>query len=472
MSLWKIAWRSIQQRALASALTALGVGLGVALVVAVLVIHGVIDRSFKRGSQGYDLIVGPKGSSLQLVLNTVFHLSESIGTIPYSYYEELNEGRFSSAVETAVPVCVGHDYKGSMVVATIPDMFDKLTYLNDRRYEFAEGRNFDLAEPFEAVAGSVAARKTGLKVGDTFVPKDAQQDVADPDDHAHQSIKIVGILAHTGTPNDRAIFMNVEGFYRFGCHTAGPTLAAKLMKPKTEPAEEKSQAKDERAEAEHKPGEEADKHGEDAPDRHGDEARDHAAHGHVHGVPYDQRQVSAVLVCTDMSKPQLAMQLGDLVNADSVAQAVAPSKVISQLFEGIVGNVQLMLLILACLVVIVAGVGILVSIYNSMSDRRHEIAVMRALGASRVMVGTIILLESILLSLGGGALGILLGHGLVGVLGPTIAEQTGVLVSPWSFQYNELILIPGLVVLASIVGYLPAAVAYRTDVAKSLTTAQ
>ena len=117
-------------------------GLGVALVVAVLVIHGVIDKSFHRGSQGYDLIVGAKGSPLQLVLNTVFHLSESIETIPYSYYEELNEGRFASSIETAVPVCMGHDYRGFCVVATNPDMFDKLKYLDDRPYTFAEGAEF------------------------------------------------------------------------------------------------------------------------------------------------------------------------------------------------------------------------------------------------------------------------------------------------------------------------------------------
>ena len=59
MSLWKVAWRSIQQRVLASTLTAISMGLGVALVVAVLVIHSVVDKSFRRGSQGYDLIVEP-----------------------------------------------------------------------------------------------------------------------------------------------------------------------------------------------------------------------------------------------------------------------------------------------------------------------------------------------------------------------------------------------------------------------------
>ena len=80
----------------------------------------------------------------------------------------------------------------------------------------------------------------------------------------------------------------------------------------------------------------------------------------------------------------------------------------------------------------------------------------------------VILLESILLSLGGGLLGLLLGHGLIGLLGPTIEAETGVVVRVWAFQWVELILIPGLIGLATVVGYLPAAVAYRTDVAKSL----
>ena len=461
MSLWKIAWRSIQQRSLASALTAFGMGLGVALVVAMLVIYGVIDQSFKRGAQGYDMIVGAKGSQLQLVLNVVFHMGDSVETIPYTYYEELNEGRFSSAVETAVPVCMGHDYRGFPVVATIPDMFDKLKYLDGRDYAFAEGRNLHMENPFEAVVGDTVVRKLKLKLGDTFRPAhpgenaQAGQNPEAEQDSDHHPFTIVGILDHTGTPNDQAIFINLEGFYQMGCHTFAPSVVQTFMQKKKSDAGEDPQ---------HAKGKHAENGKEPAPT---------ASEAHDHGpVPYDERQITAVLVCTDQSRQRLAMGLPGVINNEPVAQAVMPSQVISQLFEGIIGNIQLLLLILAILVVVVAGVGILVSIYNSMSDRRHEIAIMRALGARRVHVGAIILLESILLSLGGGAFGLLLGHGLVGVLGPTIAEQTGVAVSALQFQLNELILIPGLLVLASLVGYLPAAAAYRTDVAKSLTAAQ
>jgi putative ABC transport system permease protein len=123
-----------------------------------------------------------------------------------------------------------------------------------------------------------------------------------------------------------------------------------------------------------------------------------------------------------------------------------------------------------------------------MSERRHEIAVIRAMGASRGTVLSIVLLESIILSVGGGLLGWLFGHGLIGISSPIIEERTGVSVgffdvapgvdigwlmgsslqSDWLVWSPELLLVPALVVLAIVVGFLPALAAYRTDVAASL----
>ncbi len=80
----------------------------------------------------------------------------------------------------------------------------------------------------------------------------------------------------------------------------------------------------------------------------------------------------------------------------------------------------------------------------------------------------IILVESILLSLGGGLIGILLGHGAIGLASPYVVERSGIALSVFEFDWEELILIPGLVILASLVGFLPALAAYRTDVAKAL----
>jgi len=113
-------------------------------------------------------------------------------------------------------------------------------------------------------------------------------------------------------------------------------------------------------------------------------------------------------------------------------------------------------------------VSIFVSIYNSMADRKREIAIMRALGARRQTVFSIILAESVLLCVGGGALGILLGHGLVFAAAPFVEAQTGLLINPLAFETTELWLLPLMVVFASLVGFVPGMTAYRTDVAEAL----
>jgi len=429
MSLWKIAWRSIQQRKLASALTALSMALGVALVVAVIVIYEVVDQSFRRGAQGYELIVGAKGSPLELVLTSVYHVGRAPAGMPFFVYDELVRGEFAADVESAIPICMGDTFKGFRVIGTHPDMFDRLEYLDGRQYEFAEGRNFRLDAPFEAVLGATAARKTGLKVGEKFKPVHGS---AAERGEEHDPFEVVGVLAPTGTPNDRALFVNMEGFYHL--HTKAP-----------DDAEEGSTAR--------------------AKDKGG------AAHAgeHGHDEADEHKQVTAVLVVLNPNMiATRRVALPKLMARELDVQAVRPSEEITRLLEGIVGRIQLILLILAVMIVVVAGIGIMVSIYNSMSDRRRDIAIIRALGARRSTIMIVVLMESILLALGGGAIGLVLGHGLTGVAAGWIGDQTGVPVSALQFQLSELILIPFLVVLASIVGFLPAVVAYRTDVAQSL----
>ena len=141
MSLWKIAWRSIQQRSLASLLTAISMALGVMLVVAVLVVYSVVHQAFHRGGEGYDLIVGPpKGSNLELVLSSVFYVGQPISTLPYSVYQDLYESRIGlGAVRMAVPICLGDTYQDKRVVGTTPAMFNELTYFGDQTLRVRRG---------------------------------------------------------------------------------------------------------------------------------------------------------------------------------------------------------------------------------------------------------------------------------------------------------------------------------------------
>jgi len=458
MSLWKIAWRSIQQRTLVSSLTILSMGLGVALVVSVLVTYGVVEQSFHRGGEGYDLIIGAKGGKEQLVLNTVFYLSQPIGNIPYSLYEELVQGKYAGHVETAIPVCMGHSYQGFRVIGTIPEMFTDLRYHGDKSYVFAPGgRNFDAANPFEAVMGSGAAAQTKLEVSQKFQAVHGSTEGG----RVHkETFKVVGILEPTGTPVDRAIFVNMNGF--FDIHgteeDAGKHNAAE-QKKKEETKEVAQKDADGPQE-----GKEEDAEHHDADAKEGEE---HHEHEHEHSD--EAKQITAVLVCIRPNPPGRADVVAKLINMGSEAQAVVPMRVIAELFDSIVGKVEWVLVGMAILTVIVAGISIMVSIYNSMNDRRHEIAIMRALGARRVTVMVIILAESIMLSLIGGAFGLIVGHGAIGACSSLIVKWTGVSVGLLQFQTMELILIPGLILLASAVGYLPALSAYRTDVARALT---
>lgn len=537
MSFWRIAWKNMQQRGLASSLTALSMALGVAVMVCVIVIHSVTVRQFSQDAQGYHLIVGGKGGSLQLVLSTVYHLGQPLYPIPYDTYRQFVDGPYASVTQTAVPYCLGDSFDPSpdpenpsdrlfRVVATTPDLFDKIEYGTTgdgtpRRYTFSSGRNFHADHAFEAVLGSVVAAQSGIKAGDTIHPTHGISGKGDK----HDSFLVTGILDLTGTANDRAVFVNIEGFFLLAGHSLskksslesppallGSAIAAAsgtsvndVIQPEAVNLEvssggegSDSQVASSRAVKSYQVIGVLDSI---------DEATDQAIFVPLNGhtlpkkvtkpsdktkpsegpkgvlppavlydnegneltpLPEAQREVTSVLVlCTNSFGP---MTLLTRINKDASrsAQAVAPAGVVASLLEKIVGPLQLVLLVLTILIVVVASISILVSIYNSMNERSHDIAVMRALGASRTSVMLIVLTESVLLSLAGGLLGIFLGHALIAMAAPYVETQAGVRLVFWEFDLWEIAVIPALVALAALAGLLPAASAYRTDVAKSL----
>jgi putative ABC transport system permease protein len=443
MSYWKIAWRNMQQRALASSLTGLSMALGVALMVLVLVIHQVVVGQLSNDAQGYNFIVAGKGSPYEIVLTTVFHVGRPIYPIPYKYYKKFVDGEFAPYTDLAVPICLGDSYvtdDGQVfrVVGTTPEMFEDLSYGaeddgTEKYYQFEEGRNFKPENFFEAVLGSVAANRTGLKVGDQFRPSHG---ISGGDDK-HDQFTVVGVLAPTGTANDRAMFVNIEGFYLLDGHARAPKEGA--AQPADEPA-----------------------HDEEHADSHSEQPAP---------LPEAQREVTSILVrCKpDLMMAPMAIEMGVNKGEDLTAQAVAPVNVVERLQSSFLAPMRLILLVLTVLIVVVAGIGILVSIYNSMSERSHDIAVMRALGASRTAVMAVILVESILLALLGGVVGLLIGHGVLAAASPIVEYYTGIMVRAWNFTWQESWLVPGLVAFAALVGFLPALSAYRTDVARTLS---
>lgn len=521
MNLITIAYRSILQRGLASCMTMLSMALGVMMVISVISIHGLVSDSFRKNSAfGYNMVVGAKGGGLQLTMNSAFYLSQPIENIPYDYYLEfkssadrdqeyathsiqqsayeaswnatatsslltatpniaglanlltqdvvqqatgetwdsadffvqkpgrpairsLEIGRptqYGQLTRFAIPLCLGDYYGPFRVVGTTPDMLRLLKHgpESDQAYTFSQGRNFETYNHahgfFEAVVGATVARNQGIHVGDEIAPAHGAED-----GKAHaRTFTVVGILDPTGTPQDRAVFVNIEGFF--------------LMENHAKPLEQEST------------DEETSLFADEASVTDDPHLSDH--HDEVEGLPIEQREVTSILLLT--SEAIYAVPLENTINEGNVAQAVFPVQEITRLFEVIVEPVQLMMLTLTVMICVVSGVSIMVSIYNSMSERKHEIAVMRALGAGRLTIMFIILAESILLAMCGGALGWILGHALNLLASPYIEGITGVEIGFFSLAPREIILIPALLSLAVLVGFLPSLAAYRTDVAKAL----
>jgi putative ABC transport system permease protein len=457
MSLFGIAWRTIRQRLLTSGLTALSLALGVALVVATLVIGDLVSQAFSSGSGlGYNMIVGAKGSPLQLVLNSVYLVSKPIENVPWAFYEDFlpagaradgTAGTFAGSVRTAVPICMGDYFKGFRVVGTNAAYFDRLSYGGGvalgmppwlarllgkpttmsapRPFAFAAGRNFRDDEFFGGVLGSEVAAKLGLAVGDTFSPTHGADDGL-----VHDPFTVTGVLARTDTPVDRGVYVNMEGFYLQEGH-AKPVEGVAARPPET------------------------------------------PAGAGPAPLPREQREVTAVLVET-ISQPGLpaelaAMALRTRINEGRDGQAAEPIREISVLLGLFVRPLELLLLLLTTLVVIVSAIGILVSMVGSSLERSRDVAVMRALGARRSQVLATVLIEAVILALGGGLVGWVLGHGIVAAIGPMITTNAGVSATFFSAAPTaELLLVPFLIVLAILAALLPALAAYRTDVAKWL----
>lgn len=447
-----IALKSIRQRMLSSSLTALSVALGVALMIAVLILNSTLSGFFSQRSTGFDFVIGPKGSETQLVLSTVYRIEKPIENLPWRYYLEWKN---NPEVEVAIPVNIGDTTEGGFpIVGTTVDYF-RIPY----GYSGAKEEPFRLTGElpggmWDSVIGSDVALKNGWKIGSKF-----QMIHSGVEGHVHnEKFTVRGILGKTGTPNDRTVFVNIDGFNYFDDHQK-PILEAIEREAKffQEPMTELEAKYAKQIAAARR-------------------AKETGGHVHSHDAPLDiQKEVSAIFVVAkeDPDLPNIARQLfvsntvAELKEGMQ-AQGVVPTGVMRRIMDNLVGNVRLAFVILTGMIILVSGIGIFVSIYNSMSERRREIAIMRALGARRGTVLRIILAEAILLCVGGFAAGLLLGHTAVALGAPLIEARSGLVLDRFAFDWLELTVFPAILILATLVGIVPALTAYRTDVADAL----
>jgi putative ABC transport system permease protein len=465
VNLLSISLRNLRQRALANVLTTLSIAVGTGLIAALWLLIAETDKRYKNSTRGYGAIVGPKeGAPLSLVLNSVFNLGAAPGVVPLSVYDELHDRQKKGtrfAIRYAIPQARGDHYRGFPIVGTTDEMFSRFARGKDAdgqplRLRFARGRPWTFghdelmayaaeraaeksgaapatrasdghdhtcSDPshhhgpegwtkpsrwHEAVIGAEVGRKLDLRPGAVIFPVHGAE--GDPDAHVHaeDGCEVVGILEPTGTPIDRVIYVPLRTFVGMDKHDAIR-------------AEEAATAGD--------------------------------------------LLLTAIVV--DSVTPNGEMKLRHEFQTRRDAQVAWPDWEVRELLS-LVGNATDILRVVSWLVIAVGAVTVCVALYNTMNERRREIAIMRSLGARRLQIGRIILQEALLVALGGALLGVAACHAAAWALAPEVARRTSVAVDWAAFSLRELWLILGVGALGGLAGLLPAIKGSLTEVADNL----
>jgi putative ABC transport system permease protein len=409
--LWMLARRSLRQHAFSTAITAASLALACGLVMAVLGIRTQSQNAFLLERSPFDAVLGVRSSATQLVLNSVFHLETSPGNLPWASFEEI---RKAPGVRAAIPYAVGDNWRGFRIVGTTAEQFDDVKLKGRAPRVEPGGRVFD-EELREAVLGSFVAQKTGVRVGDTIHPSHGP--VTGGDEHDEDYV-VVGVLEATNTPADRVVWIPIEGMFRMEGHVL-----------------------------------------------RGDGEEYHAEHHEE--IPEDKKEVSAVMLAFD--SPQAGLMLDQRINRDGKDATLAwpVSRVVLELFDKI-GWMSRVLELVAYATVLVAAASILASLYDAMAQRRRELAILRAIGATRAQLFATVVLQATTIAALGALFGVAVYFAILLVAREVIRAQTGVVLDPAEFDASVALVPAGVIAIGALCGVLPAWKAYSVEVAEDL----
>jgi putative ABC transport system permease protein len=431
-----LAIKSLRDRRFTAALTALSIALSVALLLGVERIRQESRETFASALSGTDLIVGARTSSVNLLLASVFRIGNATNNVSWETYQ-----RIAALPEVAwtIPLSLGDSHRGFRVLGTTHDYFDHYRFGRDRKLEFTQGGRFTDADG--AVLGSDVASTLGYRLGQQVVIAHGSGDVSFVL-HENHPFHVVGILASTGTPVDRAIHISLEGLdavhHRESAADGGNPLAAA------------------RRAAQQREGQGA------SPDDH-----DHSHHG-AESNDASQRTITAFLVGLKSRGGALFLQRKVNEWREEPLTAILPGATLLEVWE-VVAGAEKTLIAISALVVVMGLAGMLIALLTSLSERRREMAVLRAIGARPWHVFALLLGEATFLTLLGVALGLAALYVGLGVGRPWLEQQFGLFItlrwpSVTEFEFMTLIVACGVMI-----GLIPAYRIYRLSLADGMT---
>ncbi len=415
-----LAARSAWNRRVALSLTVLAIALSVLMLLGVERLRQQVRDSFEQSVSGADLIVGARGSPLQLMLYSVFRIGEATHNMEWTSVRALAA---NPAVAWVIPISLGDSHHGYPVLATTPDYFSHFRYGDKRALRLAEGRPFPGGTDgvFDAVIGAEVADALGYRLGSriTLSHGSGETDLAE---HADKPFTVVGILARTGTPVDNTVHISLAAMeaihldWQGGAHIPGVSIPAEYVKK----------------------------------------------------FDLTPKTVTAVILGLKSRAAVFSAQRAINNFRAEPLMAVLPGVALSQLWQ-VVGYGEKALLAVSALVVMVGLAGLVAVILAGLNERRRELAILRSVGARPRDILTLLTLEGLGLTFAGAAFGLLLLTVLSLIAGPLVEARWGLSLTAAAPTAQELRLLAGVFGIGLLASLLPGWRAYRLSLADGLT---
>ena len=416
MNLWTLSSNYARHRPLNTALNVLLLALGIATITVLLLLSRQVEDTLTHNSRGVDLVVGAKGSPLQIILSSVFHADFPTGNISLADVRPLQRNRL---IKNMIPLALGDSYRGFRIVGT--------NYDYPELYEAELQAGSWWKAPLEVVLGANVAQQLQLAPGDAF---HSSHGLADDRINVHdeQAFRVIGLLEPTASVLDNLILTAVESVWAVhDTHADADSVAHESRMAQGSITQ-----------------------------------RGLPPTGQPRGG--EGQEITALLL--QYRSPMAAVQLPRFINQRTNLQAASPPFEVARLFS-LVGVGVDGLQAFAYVIILIAALSTFIALYNALRERQYDLAVMRSLGASRATLFLLMVLEGVIVSVAGGVLGLLLGHGFVGLLTQWV-PQSGLGLRALRIIPEEGWLLLGSVLVGVGAALLPALAAYRTNVAQVL----
>lgn len=475
MNLFKLAWRNIIHDPLTLFLNLVLLTLGIGLINFILLLNTQMKDKFEKNLAGVDMVVGAKGSPLQMILSSMYHIDAPTGNISIKEAKPFLREKHP-LIGLSAPLSLGDSHKGYRIIGT------DHTILKFYNASIGKGKLWN--NLYEVTIGAEVARALDLKLGSTFKSSHGFNDDEDLE-HDHGALSVVGILNQTGTVIDQLILVSTESVWAVHDHSDH------------EHGEEESHDDHDHSGHDHDDhdhdheGHDHSGHDHDhdhADHDHGDhhdhdhsghshEAHDHSGHAHqnhqndisrAHLLTHEDQDITSVLVRFKNKTNFQALTMPRNINENTDLQAASPAYEVNRLYDMMgVGTKALQLL--AMLIAIVSAISIFVSLLNSLKRRKYELSLLRVMGGKPMKLLSLILLEGIMLSIIGFIIGMIVSHVCMMGLGDNLYERYNYPFLAWILHGKESLLFIGTILLGFAAALLPALMAYNTDIHSNLS---